>query len=88
MKKGADLFSVRIVSWVDTLEIRNGESIQPLVSDQYDGHAIAANSVISFSGILIFFDVVFDKADAVAPEVLASLLTVAAPGGGVHDDAL
>lgn len=87
-EKGTDLFSVRVVSWVDALEIRNGESIQPLVSDQDDGHTIAANGVIGSAGVLVFLDIVFDEADAVAPEVLAGLLAVAAPGSGIHDDAL
>lgn len=39
-------------------------------------------------GVLVLLDVVFDETDAVAPEVLAGLLAVAAPGCGVHDDAL
>jgi len=72
---------------IDALEIRNGESIQSLVSYQYDGHAIAANGVIGSASILVFLDIVFDEADAVAPEVVAGLLAVAAPGSGIHDDA-
>lgn len=69
------------------LKVSNGESIQPFVSDQYDGHAIAANGVIGSAGVLVFLDIVFDEADAVTPEVLAGLLAVAAPGSGIHDDA-
>jgi len=80
--------SARYVSRINALEIRNGESIQPLVPDQYNGHAITANGVVGSAGILVFLDIVFDEADAVTPEILASLLAVAAPGSGVHDDAL
>lgn len=65
-------------SWIDALEVRNGKSIQPLVPDQDDGHAIAANGVIGSAGVLIFLGIVFDEADAVAPEVLVDLLAVAA----------
>lgn len=68
------------MSRVDALEICNGKSIQSLVSYQYDGHAIAANRIIGSAGVLVFLDIVFNKADAVALEVLAGPLAVAAPG--------
>ncbi len=76
------------LSRIDALEIRDGKSIQSLVSYQYDRHAIAANCVIGSAGVLVFLDIVFDEADTAAPEILAGLLAVAAPGCGVHDDAL
>lgn len=78
-EKGADLFSVGDVLRVDALEICNGKSIQSLVSYQYNGHAIAANRIIGSAGVLVFLDIVFNKADAVALEILAGLLAVAAP---------
>lgn len=88
INKGANLFFAGGVSRVDALEGCCGKSIQPPVPYQYDGHTIATNGVIGSAGVLVLLDVVFDETDAVAPEVLAGLVAVAAPGGGIHDDAL
>src|SRR5690606_17929035 len=71
---------------VDFLETADAESVHPPLSDKDHRNAAAAEGLVVAAGSDILLDVVLEVRNAALAEIIAGLLAVRAPAGGIHDN--